>query len=203
MAPAAENPANETKDPSDSSLLRRLRHGNQDAATQLYLRYAERLRGLARAECSPDLARRIDVDDIVQSVFASFFRGFKRGYYDVPAGEELWKLFLVIALNKIRAKGAYHRAAKRDVRMTKSEEHLDQANYAEYESREIALTFLRMVIDETLEQLPPHQRRMITLRIEGHEVAAIAEQTQRSKRTVERVLQDFRQKLAAVLQLEE
>src|SRR5437762_486755 len=110
---AADRPPGE---PTDSSLLRRLREGNQDAATKLYLRYAERLRLLARAECSPDLARRIDADDIVQSVFASFFQGVNRGLYEVPAGEELWKLFLVIALNKIRAKGVFHRAAKRDVR---------------------------------------------------------------------------------------
>src|SRR5262249_38717285 len=103
---------------SDHSLLRRLRTGDQDAATQLYLRYAQRLQLLAPAECSAELARRVDMEDIVQSVFCSFFRGVSDGYYDIPAGEELWKLLLVIALNKIRAKGAFHRAARRDVRQT-------------------------------------------------------------------------------------
>src|SRR5207302_2513111 len=46
--------------PSDHSLLARFRRGSQDAATQLYLRYAQRLRGLARAQLSPALARRVD-----------------------------------------------------------------------------------------------------------------------------------------------
>jgi RNA polymerase sigma-70 factor (ECF subfamily) len=98
--------------------LLRLRLGNQDAALQLYLRYAHRLRALAKAQCSAELARRIDTEDIVQSVFGSFFRRAGQGYYDVPAGDELWKLLLVIALNKIRAQSAFHRAAKRDVRRT-------------------------------------------------------------------------------------
>lgn len=190
-------------EPTDSSLLRRLRHGNQDAATQLYLRYADRLRILARAECSPDLAPRVDVDDIVQSVFSSFFRGVGQGFYDVPHGDELWKLFLVIALNKIRAKGAFHRAAKRDVRRTAGDEFLDRAGPAGSEADETAYTFLKMVIDEAMGELPALQQHMIRLRIEGHEVADIAAQTKRSKRTVERVLQDFRTRLSAILKAED
>ena len=102
-------------EPSDHSLLRRLRNGQADAATQRYVRYVHRLHSLARHLLSR-LASRVDADDIVQSVFPSFFRGVNQGFYDVPAGEELWKLLLVIALNKIRAQGTFHRAAKRDVR---------------------------------------------------------------------------------------
>ena len=37
-------------------------------------------------------------EEIVQSVFGSFFRRARSGDYDVPVGDELWKLFLVIAL---------------------------------------------------------------------------------------------------------
>src|SRR4029077_19472723 len=110
----------------DHSLLERFRHGSQSAATQLYLRYAQRLRGLTRAQPAPALARRLEVDDLVQSVFGSFFRRAQNGYYDVPEGEELWSLFLVIALHKIRNQGAYHRAAKRDVRRVADGMDLDQ-----------------------------------------------------------------------------
>src|SRR5690348_14662951 len=107
------NPVNSAEpnldDVSDRSLIRRLRTGSQDAATQLYLRYAKRLRALSRAKCSPDLATRVDSDDIVQSVFRTFFRRVSKGDYDVPDGDELWKLFLVIGLNKIQTAGAFHR----------------------------------------------------------------------------------------------
>ena len=56
-----------------------------------------------------------------------------------------------------------------------------------------------MVIEELLEDLPEAHRRMIELRIEGHEVNEIAAAVQRSKRSVERVLQDFRQRLDALI----
>ena len=109
---------------SDHSLLRRFRRGNQDAATALYLRYAGRLRAFAESKFTLSLARRIDAEDIVQSVFRSFFQHAKRGLYDVPAGEELWKILLVIALNKIRTQLTFHRAAKRDVRVTSGSQSL-------------------------------------------------------------------------------
>jgi RNA polymerase sigma-70 factor (ECF subfamily) len=189
-------------EPSDHSLLRRLRGGSQDAATLLYLRYAHRLRALARTKFSHDLARRVDVDDIVQSVFGSFFRGASRGDYDVPAGEELWKLFLVIALNKIRAKGAYHRAAKRDVRLTAGGEGLEQLAETPAEQDEAAYAVLQMTIDEALERLPPPHKQMLVLRIEGCEVAEIAQRVGRSKRTVERILQECRKRLADLLDVE-
>ena len=100
------------QEPSDHSLLRRFRHGNRDAADLLYQRYAHRRQALVRARFLPDLASRVDQEDIVQSVFGSFFRGVNRGAYDVPVGEELWHLFMVITLNKIRAKGVFHRRAQ-------------------------------------------------------------------------------------------
>src|SRR5579872_1101448 len=43
---------------SDLTLLRRLRAGQEDAATELYLRYAKRLHGLANKQTSATVARR-------------------------------------------------------------------------------------------------------------------------------------------------
>jgi RNA polymerase sigma-70 factor, ECF subfamily len=193
-APRAEWPSESI---SDRSLLRRLQHGQADASTELYVRYAERLRTLAAAQSSPGLARRVDPEDIVQSVFRTFFRRANLGHYSVPDGEEIWKLLLVIALNKVRATGAFHRAAKRDLRRTSGGESFNRAAESEPTRDETALSFLRLVIEELLENLPASYRRMIELRIEGHEVAEIATAVQRSKRSVERVLQDFRQQLDA------
>jgi RNA polymerase sigma-70 factor (ECF subfamily) len=186
--------------PSDHSLLRRFRRGSQDAATQLYLRYAQRLRALVQARCSPQLARLVEPDDIVQSIFRRFFHRVSRGDYDVPPGEELWGLFLVIALNKIRSEEAFHRADKRDVRLAvtgPSPEHLLETQVAGDDG---AYAVLQLTIDDVLEELPPQSRLMVELRIQGHEVADIARQTGRSKRTVERSLQEFRARLRHLLE---
>ncbi len=184
-------------DCSDHSLLRRFRRGSQDAATELYLRYAKRLYGLARGRVSADLAPRVDADDIVQSVFKSFFQAVGRGHYDVPAGEELWKILLVIALNKIRTQKAYHRAAKRDARLTAGGECFERT-LETLQHDEAAYAFLQLATEEALDRLPPSHKQMVELRIQGHEVAQIAVLTGRSKRTVERVLQEARTRLDAI-----
>ena len=181
-------------DASDYSLLRRYRLGDEDAAQELHRRYAHRLRALARKQMSAELAGRVEVDDIVQSVLGSFFRGVRGDLYDVPKGEELWKLLLVIALHKIRNQGTYHQADKRDVRRTVSaDETLDA------EDNGAANAFLKLVVDEALSHLSSSHRHMVELRMEGHTVEEIAAQTKRAKRSVERLLQQARTKLDTIL----
>lgn len=190
MSPAAD-PA------SDASLLRRFRGGDQEAAARLYHRYAVRLQGLATRQCSPGLAQRVGAEEIVQSVFRTFFRRAAQGEYYLAAGDELWKLMLVIALHKIRAAGAFHTAAKRDVRQTLGGDALAGA-VQEDDGEDFAA--LKLMIEELLGRLPESSRRIIELRIQGYEVAEIAEQTGRAKRSVERVLQEFRKTLAKVVE---
>jgi RNA polymerase sigma-70 factor (ECF subfamily) len=144
----------------------------------------------------------VDADDIVQSVFRTFFRGVQAGHYDIPDGADLWKLLLVIALNKIRAEGTFHQAAKRDIRLTVPVDAFDPSRESNLKSDDSARFFLQMAIDEALGQLDPKQRQMVELRIEGHDVADIASQTGRSKRTVERNLQEIRRKLDTLLNRE-
>ncbi len=181
---------------SDRSLLAQFKGGQPDAFTEIYLRYARRLQDLAAAQTSAELARRTEPEEIVQSVFRTFFRRASEGYYDVPAGEDLWKLLLVMALNKIRTAAAYHRAAKRDIRQTSGGEAFEHALDRQAAADETSLATLKLVVDEVLETLPESHRKMIELRFEGYEVAEIAERVERSKRSVERVLQDVRKRLA-------
>jgi RNA polymerase sigma-70 factor, ECF subfamily len=180
----------------DASLLRRFRGGDGDAATQLYLRYAGRLRAMAAAKTNTALAGRFDPEDVVQSVFRTFFRRAAAGQYAVPNGDELWKLLLVIGLNKVRGLAAHHRAAKRDVRQTAGGDALVAAPAA---TAEDDLRVLQMTIDEVLAPLPESHREIVTLRIAGHEVGEIAARTGRAKRSVERILQEFRTGLRDVL----
>src|SRR5580692_4035275 len=102
---------------TDQSLLKDLRHGDEDAAAHLFQRYGRRLTALVRARTSHSLANRIDPDDVVQSVFRTFFLRVRDGHYDVPAGAQLWGLLLTITLSKLRNHENYHLAAKRDARL--------------------------------------------------------------------------------------
>jgi RNA polymerase sigma-70 factor (ECF subfamily) len=199
----SERPKPPGREPSDGSLLARIQQGSEDAAAALYARYAQRLRELARVQCSADLAGRVEPDDIVQSVFGSFFRGASQGYYTLPGGEELWKLFLVIALNKIRARGAYHRAARRDVRRTVAGAAFEHTLEQVAGDDQAANTVLRLTVEEILARLPEQHQQAVRLRAEGHEVAEIAEALGRSLRSTERLLQEARGRLAELFPLDE
>src|SRR5262245_4565831 len=79
-------------DVSSADLLARWQQGDEAAAAALYARYAGRLHALARRRLTPQLARRLDPDDVVQSACRSFFTGARAGRYVVRNDEELWRL---------------------------------------------------------------------------------------------------------------
>jgi RNA polymerase sigma-70 factor (ECF subfamily) len=185
--------------PGDDSLLRRIGAGSEAAADQLYQRYAARLHALARTQLPPDINSLVDADDIVQSVFRRFFDAARQGTYAAPTGEDLWNLLLVITLNRVRSLKTEHRAAKRDSRRT-VQSGCDPAGYGGVAARDqTPAAVLRLVLEEALARLPAAYREVIELRVEGYEVAEIAQRTGRSKRTVERILQECRSSLRDLL----
>ena len=185
--------------PSDHVLLDRFRTGEQAAATEIYARYAERLEALVCAQTAADLRIRFDPEDVVQSVFRTLFRRVAHGLYDVPAGEELWQLLLVLALNKTRKLASYHRAQKRDVSKTYGSDKLEHSLQQSDGRDENAHHVLRLIVEDLVSDLPESHRQIVHLRIEGYRTEDISRTTERSKRTVERVLQEFRQKLGALI----
>jgi RNA polymerase sigma-70 factor (ECF subfamily) len=194
MPNQSEGSTASTPKTTDSSLLRRYQAGDDAAATDLYFRYAPRLRALARQYCTPNYAGRFDADDVIQSVFRAFFHGARRQMYVVPPEGELWGLLMVLALNKVRSLVGHHQATKRAVRNTASIPNLE--SHPALAADDSAAAFLRLVMDEQMAALPESNRKIIRLRTEGYEVSEIARETGRSRRTVERVLQDFRARLS-------
>lgn len=177
---------------TDRTLLRRFRTGQDDAATELYLRYAKKLETLARSEMANRLTARFDPEDVVQSVFRTFFRRASEPMFDGPSGDQIWQLLLVIATNKVRKLGRFHRQQKRDVgRTVTATEDMPPPETVDH----VPLLVLQMVIDESMADLPEYQRTMIEMRINGHTADEIAEATGRCSRTVERVVKRFREQI--------
>lgn len=187
---------------SDQTLVRRVRAGRDDAATELYFRYVRRLHGLARRQTSTRIAPRVEPEDIVQSVFRTFFRRVRKGDYELPGGDELWRLLLVITLNKIRRAAIHHTAQCRDIRRTSNLEQaaIEQILCGTAGQDDTALVLLQLVIDDVVRELSPAKGEMIRLRIDGHDVDSISKLTHRSRRTVERTLQEFRNTLGRLLE---
>lgn len=181
--------------PQDDSLLRRWRDGSQDAARLIYERYRTQLQALIHARLSPNIANRVDAEDLVQSIFRRFFSKATEEHYHVPEGKGLWALLLVIAMNRLKSEETYQRALCRDVRRTVG---MDLMTYFQGESlplHEDTSHVLGAIIDETLNQFSIREQQIMELRIEGHDVQSIAKEVGCSKRTVERSLCSLRQKL--------
>jgi RNA polymerase sigma-70 factor (ECF subfamily) len=179
---------------TDGALLQQFQDGDESAATTLFDRYVHRVHSLAESRCGRTYDARFDADDIVQTVFRSFFQGARQETYQAPEDGELWGLLLVLTLNKVRSYVDHHRAAKRNVHRTSRPDRTDA--WPVFDEAGSTPGFLDSVIDDLMTGLPESNREIVRMRIQGHEVRAIAMRTGRSRRTVERVLQDFRERIA-------
>ncbi|MDB5342002.1 MAG: pknB 20 [Schlesneria sp.] len=101
--------------PSANDLMQQWAAGEESAAELLYARYAQRLLALADSYLSAKLRQRVDPDDILQSVFRTFFKRVKAGQYAIDHSGALWRLLVQITLNKVRGQVQFHRAEMRDV----------------------------------------------------------------------------------------
>jgi RNA polymerase sigma factor (sigma-70 family) len=194
--PPNPTPEPAARPPSDRSLVRYIRAGDQAAADALYKRYAHRIRRLVRAGTPAPFAGRFDPDDVVQSVFRVVYRQIAAHKYDVPADGDLWRLLAVLAANKLRDHIRHHKTAKRSVFQTAGGDDPDRTPARADEAAE---THLRMTVDEYLTGLSEADRRVVAARLLGHTVDEISADTGRAVRTVERVLRQARDRLAELL----
>jgi RNA polymerase sigma-70 factor (ECF subfamily) len=178
----------------------RWRQGDQQAATELFQRYAERLIGLARHNLSSRLSQRLDPEDVVQSVCRSFFAGARDGRYVLQQSGDLWRLLVGITLNKLQDKCRRHTADKRSVdreRSFGSEDSLFglQAQVLARDPSPEEATALVDMLEKLMSPFDAPQRRMIELRLQGYPLEEIAADTGHCRHTVIRVLKRARQQL--------
>jgi RNA polymerase sigma-70 factor (ECF subfamily) len=98
-------------------LLARVRAGDQQAATDLVRQFEPELRRAIRVRLSdPRLRRVVDSVDVCQSVLANFFIRARLGELDLASPEQMLRLLLVMARNKVRDRARRQQAQKRDQR---------------------------------------------------------------------------------------
>jgi RNA polymerase sigma factor (sigma-70 family) len=179
-------------------LLERFRNGDDRAAEALFSRYFERLTLLARSRLSPRLARRADPEDIVMSVYRSFFVGARSGRFALRRGGDLWRLLAAITKHKLLRHARHQTADRRSVNI---EVPLDQSDVGRRLSRHDEPTpedavALADELEWALSRLNVFGRRVLELRLQGAQISEIAQDTGRSERTVRRSLAQIRELLA-------
>jgi RNA polymerase sigma-70 factor (ECF subfamily) len=180
---------------ADDELIERCRAGDQDAARVLFDSYVERLLPLARRRISQRLASRVDAEDIVQSVFRTFFARLKDDQFEINSQDDLFRLLVRITVHKTLRQIAHHRAAKRNPgqemgQSDSAHEQLLQLLTSE-PTPEATVSFLDQ-LEHFMQQMPDSDRKILELRMEGYSTDEIAQKTGSYDRKIRRVLERIR-----------
>jgi eukaryotic-like serine/threonine-protein kinase len=189
-----ESPSNGTS----LLLLERFRDGDELAAEALFARHFDRLTALARSRLSTRLASRTDPEDIVMSVYRSFFIGARSGRFDISRGGDLWRLLAAITKYKLLRQARHHMADRRSVNVEQPFDEQENGWFVGRRadpSQEEAVA-LADELEWVLSQFDLFGRRVLELRLQGAELSEIAQDTGRSERTVRRTLARVRELIA-------
>jgi RNA polymerase sigma factor (sigma-70 family) len=187
-------------DDRKDDLVERWRAGDEQAATELFFRYADRLIALVRSRLSSKLAKRFDPEDVIQSVYHSFFADARAGRYQIERGGDLWQLLVTVTLHKLQGQVQRHTAQKRGV---KAEQHFGsedsllriQAYVQGQEPSPVEVVALTDELEQVMRRLEPLQRRILVLRLQGYNLDEVAAQANCTERTVRRVLDRVKEHL--------
>jgi RNA polymerase sigma-70 factor (ECF subfamily) len=160
-----------------AEFIRRIRAGDDAAARELVERYEPVIRRQIRVRLrDPRLSSRFDWTDVCQSVMASFFVRAAAGQFDLEQPDQLLRLLVVMAQNKLAKQVRQNRARRRDYRRS-------EAGGSDYfEGRRAAdpspsrLVAGRELLEEFRRRLTDEERQLADLRAQGFQWAEIAGQ---------------------------
>jgi RNA polymerase sigma factor (sigma-70 family) len=160
--------------PTFDELIRRVRAGDQDAATALVKSYESAIRRAVRFRLADsELGTLLDSMDICQSVMASFFIRAASGQYELRSPGQLVKLLTAMARNKLNSQARRQHAQRRDSRRVASAGQYEGQFVDGRESPSMAVA-AKDLLGEVHRRLSPEDRRILDLRNQGYEWAAVA-----------------------------
>jgi RNA polymerase sigma factor (sigma-70 family) len=163
--------------------IRRLRAGDEQAATELVERYERLIRCEARLRLTdPRLGRLLDSVDISQSVLASFFVRATAGEYDLNRPEDLMRLLVRMARNKVASQARRQKARAAD-RLRVEAENLEETVVGATDMARLVAG--RDLLEEVRRRLSAEVRQIADLRGQGRswpEVAAALGGTPEARR---------------------
>jgi RNA polymerase sigma factor (sigma-70 family) len=178
--------------------IRRWSAGDQKAAELLFARYAARLTRVAEQHISRKLAGRESGEDVVQSVFRTFFRRSAEGQFQIDTSAQVWRLLVWITAQKARTRARYHTAQKRNAGAeVRPDDESWAAEALDREPDPAEAAALVDLMEAMLQGVPPLYGRVLELRLQGMPAAEVARELGISRNTVYRALELFKQRLLA------
>jgi RNA polymerase sigma-70 factor (ECF subfamily) len=183
------------KDRSVESFVRSLRAGDPGATKEVFDQYVDRLVAMARKRISLRLAGRIDPEDIVQSVFRTFFHRAKQGQFEFNAEDDICRMLARITVHKTLRQVAHHQAGKRDAGRDAGSGDETQDLVVNLLSREPSPDEATALIDQMehfLSELNPESRKILELRMQGYSTLEISKQLNVTDRKIRRLMERIR-----------
>jgi RNA polymerase sigma-70 factor (ECF subfamily) len=159
-----------------AEFIRRVRSGDEEAAAELVGRYERAIRREVRMRLNdPRLQRTLDSMDVCQSVLASFFVRVAAGQYDLEKPEQLVRLLITVARNKVVAQARRQRAGVRDNRRDVAMDGTAGWEPTAPGPSPSRVASGRELLGEVRRRFSDEERRLADLRADGREWAEIAE----------------------------
>jgi RNA polymerase sigma-70 factor (ECF subfamily) len=193
------------RDSSFEQLVAGLRLGQNDAAENVFRRYAQALLARAAQEIDARLRRKVDPEDVVQSAFRSFFRRQAAGQFDLSDWGGLWALLVCITVRKCRNLNTHYRRDGRDVarEATGGDDGAQGEEVLDREPTPAEAAVLGDLVQELMGQVVSQDRPIVEMRLQGYTPSEIADRTGRAERTVFRVLDRVRERASRLWQADE
>jgi RNA polymerase sigma-70 factor (ECF subfamily) len=184
-------------------LIRRVRAGDQDAATVLVKRYETAIRRAVRFRLADArLASLLDSTDICQSVLGSFFFRAASGQFELKNPGQLLRLLTAMARNKLNSQARKQLALRRDVRRVESG-HEGESRFVATRESPSRIVAARDLLEEVHRRLAPDERQLLELRNQGWDWAAIASKLDVGAETLRRRLSRALDRVVADLGLDD
>src|SRR5262245_24850396 len=182
-------------DQSFANVMDRLRAGDGDAAAEVFHRFANRLIALARSRLNHLLRAKVDPEDVMQSVYRSFFRRQAADGYEFAGWDGLWGMLTVITLRKCGHRADYFRAGRRDVRREAHANGDAELPAIAGDPTPSHAARLAETVEQVMRGLEGRERDILALSLQGYDTTEISTQVGRTERTVQRVLKRIREDL--------
>jgi RNA polymerase sigma-70 factor (ECF subfamily) len=178
--------------------------GEHAAASVVFRRFASRLALLARDRLEKRLQGKVDADDVLQSVWRTFFRRCAQAEFDLDGWDQLEKLLVCLTIRRCSVWSKHFHSRCRDIategptggdaNQALTRDTLDREPTAEEAAIRGELE------EELLRGLRKRDRDIVSLRLAGYTPSETASELNLPERTVFRVLTQVRDRLTQRLQ---
>ena len=152
-----------------AGFVRRIRKGDETAASELIHQYEQELRIIVRIRLKDARLRRVlDSTDICQSVLANFFAQAAAGQFDLESTQDLMNLLATMIRNKVTDYVRAQNGPRRSTSQSSTPQCIDTLDLASPDETPSTIVANKELIDKVRQRLSKDELQIIDLRRDGH-----------------------------------